>query len=133
LRKANRPSDPIRVLLVSSVPGNRASLERIFGLWNWHLDHVATCREAIMFIRQNMTAAVICERHLPDGDWRALLNGIEELPVRSSLIVTSRLGDEALWAEVLNLGGYDVLAQPFDQDEVYRVVFQAWRHGTHAA
>ena len=27
-----------------------------------------------------------------------------------------------LWAEVLNLGGYDVLAQPFDELEVRRVV-----------
>jgi hypothetical protein len=27
---------------------------------------------------------------------------------------------------VLNLGGYDVLAQPFETQEVYRVVFLAW-------
>jgi DNA-binding NtrC family response regulator len=43
-----------------------------------------------------------------------------------NLIVTSRLADDELWAEVLNLGGYDVLAQPFDPQEVYRIVFQAW-------
>jgi DNA-binding response OmpR family regulator len=59
---------------------------------------------------------VICERSLPDGDWKDLLGKTPRL------IVTSRVADEALWAEVLNLGGYDVLAQPFDELEVRQVV-----------
>ena len=42
------------------------------------------------------------------------------------MIVTSRLADDRLWAEVLNLGGYDVLAKPFDASEVARVVGTAW-------
>ena len=44
-----------------------------------------------------------------------------------SLIVTSRLADERLWAEALNLGAYDVLAKPFDSTEAMRVVGAAWR------
>jgi hypothetical protein len=32
-----------------------------------------------------------------------------------------------LWAEVLNLGGYDVLLKPFDRAEVVRVAGMAWR------
>ncbi len=55
-----------------------------------------------------------------------MLHELDGLRVRPNLIVTSRLADEGLWAEVLNLGGYDVLAQPFDAEEVYRVVFLAW-------
>jgi hypothetical protein len=42
------------------------------------------------------------------------------------MIVTSRLADERLWAEVLNLGGYHLLAKPFDASEVVRVVGTAW-------
>ena len=34
--------------------------------------------------------------------------------------------NSALWAEDLNLGAYDVLVQPFDPDEVYRVILLAW-------
>jgi DNA-binding response OmpR family regulator len=36
--------------------------------------------------------------------------------------VTSRLADERLWVEVVNLGGFDVLAQPFYTREVLRSV-----------
>jgi DNA-binding response OmpR family regulator len=41
--------------------------------------------------------------------------------------VTSRTADECLWAEVLNLGGYDVLAKPFNSNEFIQVVSTAWR------
>ena len=40
----------------------------------------------------------------------------------------TRTADEHLWAEVLNLGGYDVLAEPFERDEMVRVVTSARRH-----
>ena len=43
-----------------------------------------------------------------------------------NLIVFSRLADERLWAEVLNLGGFDVLMTPFEPEEVLRVDFAAW-------
>jgi len=45
-----------------------------------------------------------------------------------AVIVASRLADERLWAEVLNLGGYDLLAKPFDRDELVRVIAMAARH-----
>jgi hypothetical protein len=43
------------------------------------------------------------------------------------VIVSSRLADERLWAEVLNLGGYDVLGMPFEPEKVLRVADSAWR------
>ena len=42
------------------------------------------------------------------------------------LIVTARCADDQLWAEVLNLGGYDVLMKPFERTEVIRVISLAW-------
>jgi DNA-binding response OmpR family regulator len=38
------------------------------------------------------------------------------------LIVTSPANDHGLWAELLSLGGYDVLIKPFQTDEVLRVL-----------
>jgi DNA-binding response OmpR family regulator len=48
-------------------------------------------------------------------------------------IVTSRLADDALSAEVLNVGGYDLLLKPFRAEEVIRVVHAAatqWQRST---
>lgn len=57
-----------------------------------------------------------------------LLEDLANLSCPSMVIVAARVADEALWAEVLNLGGYDVLAMPFDEEEVERVLTAAWRH-----
>ena len=73
---------------------------------------------------------MVTERDLAPGSWRDLLNNFLLLPDPPVLVVASRLADEYLWAEALNLGAYDVLAKPFDAFEVMRVLGSAWRHWT---
>ena len=70
-------------------------------------------------------------QHPPDSRGQArpgfgLHLELRTLPDPPFLIVASRLADERLWAEALNLGAYDVLAKPFDSTEVTRIVGMAW-------
>ena len=60
-------------------------------------------------------------RLLEDGTWKSVLGHIRGEAHPPLLVVTSRVADEHLWAEVLNLGGYDVLAKPFIAEEVRHV------------
>lgn len=69
---------------------------------------------------------VIAEAELGRGTWRELLDRLQGRTA-PRLIVASRFADECLWSEVLNRGGYDVLAKPFDPKEVSWVVRNAWR------
>jgi len=87
--------------------------------------HSQDCQEAVARLARPGISVVICDPVLPDGSWRDILR--HTLQERSSpvLIVTSQVADISLWAEVLNMGGYDVLAQPFDREEVTRVVASA--------
>jgi DNA-binding NtrC family response regulator len=73
-------------------------------------------------------AVVICESQLPDGDWKLLLDGVSRVPSPPLMIVASTHADDALWAEVLNMGAYDVLSKPFDRTEVTRIISLAWLH-----
>ena len=68
--------------------------------------------------------------------WRELLEDVSaqnEIPA-PKVIVLSRLADNRLWAEVLNLGGYDVLPKPLDAVEVAWAVRSALleRNGTRS-
>jgi two-component system response regulator AtoC len=81
--------------------------------------------EAIPLLRRRRISLVICERDLPDGDWREMLGQMNDLVPAARLVVASRLADERLWAEVLNLGGYDVLAKPFSVQEMMHVIESA--------
>ncbi len=70
-------------------------------------------------------SVVICEHSLPDGSWRDVLRAAQALEKTPAVIVTSRLAGGELWAEVINLGGYDVLAQPFRAEEIMWTVRSA--------
>ena len=89
--------------------------------------HSPNCEQARIHLAGADISVVICEGTLPDGNWKDILKCAAQTKNAPSLIVTSNHADEALWAEVLNLGGYDVLAQPLDDDEVLRVLASAAR------
>jgi DNA-binding response OmpR family regulator len=89
-----------------------------------------TRQEAMSFLRLDRVPVIVCEQDLPDGNWKDILGDTAAFPSPPALVVTSRLADEYLWAEVLNLGGYDLLAKPFSETEVKRVLAAALRQNT---
>ncbi len=79
--------------------------------------------ECLSTVRKARIPIVLCDT---DSNWRRLLDEFRELPESPYVIVTSRLADDRLWSEALNLGAYDVLAKPFERSEVVRVLTMAW-------
>ena len=86
-----------------------------------------TLDSGLAALRKLQFEVVVCERDLTPGSWKDVLEQVIILPDPPSFIVTSRLADERLWAEALNLGAHDVLAKPFDRVEAIRVIGAAWR------
>jgi DNA-binding NtrC family response regulator len=76
-------------------------------------------------------SVIVCNTCLDSDTWVDVLNHVRAMPHPPSLIVTSRLADDRLWAEALNLGAWDVLSKPFDRSEVVRSVRYAWEHWRH--
>src|SRR5205085_9902606 len=121
---------------------NQALLRRIFNRsewticpnFKWRLTTRASIDSALTLLRNMRVPVVLCESGEQRDTWKEALERIRLLPAPPFLIVTSRLADDRLWAEALNLGAYDVLATPFDSTEVTRVVSSAWlrwrRHET---
>jgi DNA-binding response OmpR family regulator len=122
---------PHGILLVSTDPEDYASLTRILEGGHWTVSIASSCTEACSTVRENNTAVVVCQSNLPDGTWRDMLCQCLNFEVPPRVIVLSRLVDHSFWAEVLNLGGYDLLAKPLDAKEVLRVVSMASRYRRH--
>ena|SRR5205807_5900592 len=126
----------VTVLSIGSAMENQTVLRRIFNRskWSlspnfkWRLNTRATVDSALRVLRKGRIPVVLCEGGPQRDTWKEALDRLRLLPAPPALIVTSRLADDRLWAEALNLGAYDVLATPFDSTEVTRVVTSAWLH-----
>jgi DNA-binding response OmpR family regulator len=125
---APAPEKVVTVLAVSDSEDDQGWLAEIFRHSRWKMLSARTCREAFEVLQSSRIPVVVCECTLPDGSWKSLLNRFAQWSEEPLLVVTSRHADDRLWAEVLNLGGYDVLSKPFDRAEVVRVISGAWLH-----
>ena len=106
--------------------------EILHGL-NWKLHEVQGTAAVARFLSERRAPVVLCHASFEGGTWRDLVDCISGLECPPRLVVTSEWADDYLWAEVLNLGGYDVLAQPFSEPEVVRTLTSALWHWTDEA
>jgi DNA-binding response OmpR family regulator len=120
------PGKVVTVLLVSAAEADHRSLGHLFHHTNWTLLESWNCTEALQLLRSRDIPVVICDCRLPDGAWADILQTVRGLPRPPLLIVSSRLADDCLWAEVMNAGAWDILEKPFNQAELVRVVSLAW-------
>lgn len=118
------------ILLVSPHEEDHRSINGILKGSIWNSRFVRMFEPARNTLRKLPFKAVICESRLSDGHcWKDILRESQAVAHPPPLVVADRLADEALWAEVLNLGGYDVLMKPFDEREVLHVLAMACRFG----
>ena len=111
------------ILAVFPVGEDRTALDRIFGQADWQVQFAGSLEEAQAARNGRAVAVVLSETCLPDGHtWKDLLHDLQSMQDPPPLVVADRLADDRLWAEVLNLGGYDLLMTPFDAREVLRTV-----------
>jgi DNA-binding response OmpR family regulator len=113
---------------VSPLEEDQRSLDSIIEHSSWMLLKARDLAAALALLQQHEIAVVLLDRDLLQERWIEMLEHIKSLPNAPSLIVASRLADDHLWAEALNLGAWDVLAKPFDSGEVFRTVMSASQH-----
>ena len=116
------------VLSVSSYPEDHTSLQRLLIDSSWAVVRARDLPSARAVLRQKDIPVVICASELGRDVWVELLNETAAAPSLPSMIISSRLADDRLWAEALNLGAWDVSAKPFDRTEVLRSFRYAAEH-----
>ena len=129
---ANNPKT-VSALAIGEFLQDRPLLQTIFHDLGWRLFEARDRRRAMQCLERHPVQVVLAESELPNWNWQKVLSDIRRLAEPPQLIVTSRTADDYLWAEVLNIGGYDVLPQPLERDEVERVIASACRHAMRPA
>jgi DNA-binding NtrC family response regulator len=97
---------------------------------NWGIQFASSCEEAWMIANQLTAPVILCDRDLPETEWREAVLTLAALPHRPIVILLSKGADEYLWSEVFRIGGFDILAKPLRSEDVQRAVRLAlsyWR------
>jgi DNA-binding response OmpR family regulator len=118
----------LSALFVGDYQGDRLLVHEVFRAFGWKLFEARDRRRAMDCLDSNPVQVVIAESDLPNWHWKRVLSDLRKRATPPQLIVTSRQADESLWSEVLNIGGYDVMSQPLQRNEVERVIASAHRH-----
>jgi len=124
---AGIPLSTVNMLAVLPAEEDRRSLRGIAASTDWEIGFAAGIEEARRALQEAPFGVVLSEPSVEDGHWEDLLIELSKMANPPPLIVTFRLADERVWAEVLNRGGYDVLLKPLEAREVLRIVDQAWQ------
>jgi two-component system response regulator (stage 0 sporulation protein F) len=123
----SRDDQPISALLVGDFARDRLMLHDIFRKPGWRLFEPANRRRALACMSLHPVHVVLSEAEAPDWNWKRVLADLQKLRQPPQLIVTSDHADDHLWAEVLHVGGFDVLPRPLSRDEAERVISFARR------
>ena len=113
------------VLFVSPHRDHATVLSRMLGSLSIPFEHVADIQDARNAIQSDPYKVILTEAALPDGTWLDMLNLARQLTPASDVIVTDRTADARFWAEAINMGAYDLIAQPFATAEVQRILANA--------
>ena len=114
-----------RILFVSEHCEDARQISRMLQLLPMAIDHAGTLQQARAQLRTDDYKVLLTEAALPDGSWLDALHLARECPHDLQVIVTDPHADARLWAEALNLGAYDLIAQPFYAPEVRRILYNA--------
>jgi len=114
-----------RILFVSGRRDDARAISQMLQLLPVVVDYAGTLQQARAQLRQDEYDVVLTEAALPDGNWLDALHLARECPHDLQVIVTDPHADARLWAEALNLGAYDLIAQPFYEPEVRRILYNA--------
>ncbi len=120
--------DPDQVCLLAITRGadEKAALSRIAADLQWTLRIAESEEDAVRLLGDQPLPLVICDRDLPDGDWRGTVARLAGRRDVLCVVLASAVIDDYLWDEVIKQRGYDVVSKPFEADQLRRAVTFAW-------
>lgn len=129
-RAVHRDRPQIPVLLVSPFENDHAALTSILRKPDFCLFRARSLRRADALLRKEAIPVVVVESRFPGGCWKDVWAAAQRAARRPPprLIVVANREDDRLWNEVVHAGGYDVLAKPFESEELVGVITAAWDH-----
>ena len=102
------------------------ALESAISGTGWSLVRSHNIVEGLSAVINHQIEVIFTDCDLPDGSWADMIESLRACRNAPRVIVFSPRADDRLWMDVLQSGGYDLVAIPFDREEISRTGTGAW-------
>ena len=117
--------DEVRILALAPVEV-QAQIRRQLGAIGAAVDFIGNANDLHrLALSRVLYHVALLPAALPDTGWWALWGEITLLNPRPEILVYAHTASFELWSGVLELGGYDVLVEPFTDEEIQGAVLNA--------
>ncbi len=119
--------DEVRILAL--VPKEmQGQIRRQLALHGVAIDFISKAAElSHLALSRTSYHVALLPAELPDTGWWSLWGEITLLSPRPEILVYAHTASFQLWSGVLEVGGYDVIVEPFTDEELQRAVLRAAR------
>jgi DNA-binding NtrC family response regulator len=115
-------------LLVLAPPQLQGQIRRQLAPLDVTIDFVSRAAEVSHLVLNRARYQVaLLPAVLPDNGWWSLWGEITLLNPRHEVLVYAHCASFQLWSGVLEMGGYDVIVEPFTDDQLQQAVTRAAR------
>jgi len=117
---------PVRLLAV--IPNDmqfellRSAIEDV----GWEIFRAHSITDGLSTLVNHKINTIVTSCELEDGSWLEMINALQPCRNAPRVLVAWSHADNRLWLDVLEHGGYDLLAIPFDRNEIVRLTSSAF-------
>jgi DNA-binding NtrC family response regulator len=124
----SKPSTLMPVLLASERDDDYQTFQVLLEDTKWSVARALSWGEVSGFCGRVVNPVVLVDRHFQGSDWRFTFSSLLNTTANCCLILLSDVSDPYLWNELVQNGGFDVLARPFEPSAVHRTLAFAQKH-----
>jgi hypothetical protein len=124
----SEPYEPVSLLAVLPNERDRQTVHRIAVSHRWQLLSAKDLGEAMELLQRRQSAVVLVDRDFLGIDWRHSLRTLLVASPASCIIPVLEAPADRFWEELIQQGGYDVLAAPLSEAAATRTIQFAWAY-----
>ncbi len=118
------------LLLASDLDEDYQTLQALLRDTKWSLTRALSWNDVSAFYETTLNPVVLVDRYFQGSNWQSTVTSFLDPAPNGTVILLSDVSDPYLWNELVQQGGFDVLARPFDRAELLRTLAFAQRHST---
>ncbi len=126
IARTSSSGEPVRLVAIIQNSYDSETLRQLAAIYGWRISIVGSSDAAIALLKEQPIPLVICDRDLAGEAWPDVLAKVAAQPQAVCVLLASSVMDDYLWHQVIRHNGYDVVAKPFQPEELRRAVTFAW-------